>query len=103
MTMKNDDPKRMGCSKSSPKREVYSNTILPQETKISNKQPDLPSKGIRKRSTNKAQSQQKEGNDKFREEIKKIETKKQSIDSMQSLTISLTFFAEIEKVILKFI
>ena len=23
----------MGCSKSSPKREVYSNTILPQETR----------------------------------------------------------------------
>ena len=66
----------MRYSKISSKREVYSNTGLPQETKISNKQPDLPSKGIRKRSTNKAQSQQKEGNDKFREEIKKIETKK---------------------------
>ena len=32
----------MGCSKGSSKREVYSNTILPQETrKISNKQPNL--------------------------------------------------------------
>ena len=29
----------MGCSKSSPKREVYSNTILPQKTrKTSNRQ-----------------------------------------------------------------
>ena len=29
----------MGCSKSSPKREVYSNSILPQETrKTSNRQ-----------------------------------------------------------------
>ena len=32
----------MGCSKSSSKREVYSNTILPQETiKISNKEPNF--------------------------------------------------------------
>ena len=32
----------MGCSKSSPKKEVYSNTILPQETrKTSNRQPNL--------------------------------------------------------------
>ena len=36
---KHDKSKPMGCSKSSPKREVYSNTILPQETrKTSNKQ-----------------------------------------------------------------
>ena len=32
----------MGCSQSSSKREVDSNTILPQETiKISNKQPNF--------------------------------------------------------------
>ena len=31
----------MGCSKSSSKRKVYSNTILPQETrKASNRQPN---------------------------------------------------------------
>ena len=35
----------MGCSKSSSKREVYSNTILPQETrKISNRQPNFTHK-----------------------------------------------------------
>ena len=52
----------MACSKSNSKREVYSNTGLPQETrKMSNKQPNLTSKGIRKR-TYKAQSQQKEVN-----------------------------------------
>ena len=63
MTVKHD-PKSMGCSKSSSKREVYSNTILPQGTrKISNKQSNLPSKGIRK-GTNKNQSQKKEGNNK---------------------------------------
>ena len=38
----------MGCSKSSSKREVYSNTILSQETRnISNKQPNLTPKPIR--------------------------------------------------------
>ena len=33
MTMKTGQLKPMGCSKSSSKREVYSNTILPQETR----------------------------------------------------------------------
>ena len=48
MTMKHGDPKPMGCSKSSSKREVYSNTILPQETRnISNKQPNFTLKAIR--------------------------------------------------------
>ena len=54
---KHDDPKPMGCSKSSLKREVYSNTILPQETrKISNKQPNLTPKATRESRTNKTQS-----------------------------------------------
>ena len=40
----------MGCSKSSPKREVYSNTILPQETrKTSNTQPNFTPKTTVKR------------------------------------------------------
>ena len=50
---KHDDPKPMGCSKSSSKREVYSNTSLPQETrKISNKQRNLTPKAIRERTKN---------------------------------------------------
>ena len=32
MTIKSDNSKSMGGNKSSPKREIYSNTILPQET-----------------------------------------------------------------------
>ena len=68
---KNNFPKSMGLSKSCSKREVYSNTGLHQETKkASNKQPNLPSKGIRKRITNKAQTQQKEGNNKDRSKNK---------------------------------
>ena len=52
----------MGCSKSSSKREVYSNTILPQETRnISNKQPILTPKAIREtRKKNPKVSRRKE-------------------------------------------
>ena len=40
----------MGCSKSSSKKEVYSNKILPQETrKTSNKQPNFTPKTTGKR------------------------------------------------------
>ena len=56
----------MGCSKSSFKREVYSNTILPQETRnISNKQPNLTPKAIRERRTKNHQSLQTERNHKY--------------------------------------
>ena len=42
----------MGCSKSSPKREVHSNTILPQETrKTSNRLPNFTPKTTGKRRT----------------------------------------------------
>ena len=55
----------MGCSKSSSKREVYSNIILPQETRnISNEQPNLTPKTIREKWAKKPQSYQKERNDK---------------------------------------
>ena len=44
----------MGCSKSSSKREVYHNTILPQETrKTLNKQPNFTPKTTEKRRTKK--------------------------------------------------
>ena len=52
---KHNTPKSMGCNKNSSKKEVYSNTGLPQEiTKLSNKQPNLPSKKIYRK--NKKQS-----------------------------------------------
>ena len=57
MTMKTRGPKPMGCSKSSYKREVFSNTILPQGTRnITNKQPKLTRKAIRERRTKKPES-----------------------------------------------
>ena len=47
---KHNDSKPMGCSKSSSKKEVYSNKILPQETrKTSNKQPNFTPKTTGKR------------------------------------------------------
>ena len=55
----------MGCSKGSSKKEVYSNTISPQETRnISNKQPRLTPHSTRERRINKTPSQQKERNHK---------------------------------------
>ena len=60
MTMTNDNPKPMGCSNSKSKREVYSNAILPQETrKISNNL-----KPLKKEEQNNPQSLQKERNHK---------------------------------------
>ena len=54
---KHNNPKPIGYSKSSSKREVYSNTILPQETrKISNIEPNLTPKSTRERKTNKTES-----------------------------------------------
>ena len=46
--------KLMGCRKSSPKREAYSNTILPQEMrKTSSRQPNFTPKTTGKRRTKK--------------------------------------------------
>ena len=50
----------MGCSKSSSKKEVYSDTGLPEKNKKNLKQPNLPSEGIRKRRTNPRVSRRKE-------------------------------------------
>ena len=65
----------MGCNKSSSKREVYSNTILPQETRnISNKQSNLHLKEPEKEDQTKPKvSRRKEI--KIRAEINEIETK----------------------------
>ena len=61
----------MKCSKSSSKREGYTDTSLSQKIrKISYKQPNVPSKGIRKRRTNKTQSEQKRENNKDQRENK---------------------------------
>ena len=66
----------MGCSKSSSKREVYSNTILPQETRnISNKQPNLTPKEIREKRTKYSKVSRRKEIIKFRSEINEKEMK----------------------------
>ena len=66
----------MGCSKSSPKREVHSDTGLPQKTrKISNKQPNLPPKRSRKNKQTKPKVSTRKEIIKIREEISKVEIK----------------------------
>ena len=69
--MKKGNSKPMGCSKSSPKREVYSNTILPQETrKTSNRQPNFTPKTTGKRRTKHPKISRSKEIIKIQEEIK---------------------------------
>ena len=54
---KHDSSKPMACRKSSSKKEVYSNTILPQETrKTLNRQPNLTPKTTGKRRIKKSKN-----------------------------------------------
>ena len=59
----------MGCNKSSSKREVFSNIILPQEKrKISNQQPKLTFKQLEEEEqTNHKYTRRKENTDKINE------------------------------------
>ena len=58
--------KPMGYSKRRSKKEVYSNTILPQEIREkSNRQPNSIPKTTEKRRTKKPQNYQKERNHKY--------------------------------------
>ena len=57
MTMKNNNSKPMGCSKRSSKRKVYSNAILPQETrKTLNRQLKFTPKTTGKRRTKNSEN-----------------------------------------------
>ena len=68
----------MGCSKTSSKREVYSNTILPQETrKTSNRQPNFTSEttGIRRTKQKKSKISRRKEIIKIQAEINEKEMK----------------------------
>ena len=70
----------MGCRKRSSKREVYSNRILPQETrKTVNRQPNFTPKTTGKRRRKKPQNQQEEIKHKIRAEINEKEMKETSV------------------------
>ena len=67
----------MGYNKSISKTEVYSSTILPQETrKISNKQPNLTPKVTRGRTTNKPKVSRRREIIKIRAEINEMNNSK---------------------------
>ena len=74
----------MEHSKSSYKKEVYSNASLPQETrKISNNQPNLTPKTTRERRKNKSQSQYKEINHKYKQTLARLIRKKKKRERVQ--------------------
>ena len=75
MKWKYNFPKPTEFSRSRSKREFYNDTSLPYEkSKISNKPPNLTSKGIRKRRTKLKVSRRKEIT-KMREEVNKMDQK----------------------------
>ena len=64
-------PKNMGHSESTPKREVHSNTGLPKKDRnFSNKQPNPTSTRTGETTKNKDQSKQKKGNNQNHTRIK---------------------------------
>ena len=83
----------MGCNKSSPKREVYSNTILSQESiKTSNRQLNFTLKTTGKRKTNKQQNKISR-----RKEIRKIQaeiTKKEMKETIVKINKTKSWFFE---------
>ena len=86
----------MGCSKSSSKREVYSNTILPQERrKITSKQPNLTRKAIEKEEQTKPKVNGRKEIKKIRAEIYEIETKK----TIEKINKTKSWFFEMVKLI----
>ena len=88
----------MRCSKNSSKREVYSNVVLPQETrKASNKQPNLTPKSIRGRRTKKKPHKVSRRQEiiKIRAEIKVIEMKKTIVKINETKS---WFFGKINKI-----
>ena len=73
---KNDDPKSMGHSKGSSKREVYSDTSLPQETRKISNNLTLHLKELQKEEQTKPRVSRRKDVIKIRTEINEIETKK---------------------------
>ena len=66
----------MGCSKRSSKRKVYSNTILPQETRKISNNVTLHLKPLEKEEQTKPKVSRRKEIIKIRAEINEIETKK---------------------------
>ena len=86
----------MGLSKSSSKREVYSNTILPQETrKTSNKQPNFTPKTTGKRRTKNPKSSRRKEIIKIQAETNEREMKETIVKINKTKSL---FFKKINKI-----
>ena len=86
----------MGCSKSSSKKEVYSNTILPQETrKTLNRQPNFTPKTTGKRRTKISKISRRKEITKIWAEINKKEMKETIIKINKTKS---WFFERINKI-----
>ena len=86
----------MGCSKSCSKGEVYSNTILPQETrKISNRQSSFTPKTTGKRRTKTPKISRRKENIKIQEEINEKEMKETTVKINKTKS---WFFEKINKI-----
>ena len=86
----------MGCSKSSSKSEVYSNTFLPQEIrKTSNRPPNITPKTTEKRrtttktTTTKNQEKERNHKDLNRDKLKRNDRKKTVIKINKTESVSL--------------
>ena len=81
----------MGCSKSSSKKEDYSNATLLQETRnIANKQPNLKPKAIRERRTKNPKGSRRQEIIKIRSEINEKEMKEMIAKINETKSGSLT-------------
>ena len=94
----------MGCSKSSFKREVYSNTVLPQETRNnSNKQSKLTPTAIRERRTKNPKVSRRKEIIKIRLEINEKEMKETIAKINKSKSCFFEKINEIDKALARLI
>ena len=85
----------MGCSKSSSKREVYSNTIIPQEKKKLNRQANFTTKTTGKRRTTTKKISRRKEIIKIQAEINEKEMKETIVEINKTKS---WFFEKINKI-----
>ena len=85
----------MGCSKSISRREVYSNAVLPQETKTSNRQPNFIPKTTGKRRTKNPKISRRKEIIKIQAEINEKEMKETIVKINKTKS---WFFEKINKI-----
>ena len=95
---KHNNSKPMGCSKSSSKRKVYGNTILPQETrKTSNRQPNFTPEATGKRRTKPPKISTRKEIIKIWTEINEKEMKEAIVEINKTKSCSLRRYTKLTK------